>query len=445
MIKHAGLSLILAVALAPTLIRADDWPQWLGPERNGVWRETGIVDTFPAEGPEVSWRVPAGHGYSSPTIANGKVYLTDYVIEEGEIFNNPGARGPLKGKERVRCFDAETGKELWSHDYDQPYNISYPGGPRSTPTVADGKVYALGAEGKFVCLDANTGELVWEQNWKEQFSIESPMWGFTAHPLVDGDTVYCLVGGEGSVAVAFNKDTGDVKWKSLSAAEPGYSPPTMIEHGGVKQLLIWHPESLNALNPEDGSVYWSLPLKPAFGMSIMAPQKSGNLLFASGHGRNGALMKLDDEKPAAEFLWRAKPKQAVFAANGTPLIIDGVIYGSDIDTSAFIAANLETGKRLWQTTLPTLGEENPERAGRHGTAFATLHEDSGNLFLLSETGHLIIAAATPESYTEISRAKVVEPTNEAFGRNVVWAAPAYAMKSAFVRNDKELIRIDLAK
>ena len=219
----------------------------------------------------------------------------------------------------------------------------------------------------------------------------------------------------------------------------------MIQHAVVDQLLIWHPESINSLDPTDGSVYWSLPLKPSYGMSIMAPQKVGNKLFASGIGRVGAVMQLDDNKPGAEILWRATPKEGLFAANVTPLIVDGEIYGCDIDTSGFTAADLETGERYWQTTLPTLGEENPERGGRHGTAFLTLHEESGNFFLYSETGHLIIANATPEAYTEISRSKILEPTNEAFGRPVVWAAPAFAMKSAFLRNDTELVRVNLAE
>lgn len=437
--------ILLTVFLPISSLIADDWPQWLGPERDGVWRETGIVESFPEEGPEILWRVPAGYGYSSPTVADGKVYLSDYVIEEGEIVNNPGARHPLKGKERVRCFDVKTGEELWVYEYDEPYNLSYPGGPRSTPTVADGKVYALGAEGMFSCLDAKTGELLWKQAWPAKFGVEAPIWGFSAHPLIDGDTLYAVVGGEGSVAVAFDKDTGTPKWEALSAREPGYCPPTMIEHAGVKQLIIWHPESINSLNPADGFVYWSLPLKPSYNMSIMAPQKYGNRLFASGIGRVGAVIELDDTKPDAKFLWEAKPKQGLFAANVTPLIVDGVIYGCDIDTSAFTAADLETGERYWQTTLPTLGEENPERGGRHGTAFITHHEETGNFFLFAETGHLIIAKATPEAYTEISRAKIVEPTNEAFGRPVVWAAAAFAERSAFIRNDKELIRVNLAQ
>lgn len=436
------LPLVLA-SLAPTVF-ADDWPQWLGPDRDGTWAETGIVDSFPEGGPEILWRAPAGHGYSSPAVVDGKIYLSDYLIEEGEIANNPGGRNRLEGEERIRCLDAETGEHIWSHSWDQPYFLSYPGGPRSTPTVADGKVYVLGAEGRFVCLDAETGEVVWEQDWKEKFGIDSPIWGFSMHPLVVGDTLYALVGGEGSVAVAFDKDTGEIEWQALSASEPGYCPPTLIEHSGVEQLLIWHPQALSSLNPEDGSVYWSLPLKPNFGMSIMAPRKSGDLLFASGIGRVGALMRLDDEEPGAEFVWKATPREALFAANVTPMIVDGVIYGCDIDTSTMTAARLEDGERLWQTTLPVLGEENPERGGRHGTAFLTLHDESGLFYLFAETGDLIIAEMTPEAYTEIDRAKILEPTNEAFGRPVVWAAPAFAMRSAFLRNDKEIVRVNLA-
>ncbi|MEM7697537.1 MAG: PQQ-binding-like beta-propeller repeat protein [Verrucomicrobiota bacterium] len=431
--------------LLTTATFAEDWPQWLGPDRDGRWSECCVLTEFPEEGPEILWRADVGLGYSSPTVADGRVFLSDYLLEEGEITNNPGSRTPLKGQERVHAFDLETGELLWTHAYEQPYNLSYPGGPRSTPTYSKGKLYSLGAEGRFVCLDAETGDLIWEQDWKEKYSIESPIWGFSMHPLIIGDTLYAVVGGEGSVAVAFDANTGEEKWRALSAAEPGYCPPTMIRAGGVNQLLIWHPSAINSLNPEDGSVYWDLPLQPSYGMSIMAPQIEGNLLFASGIGRVGAAIELDQEKPAAKILWKAKPKEALFAANVTPLIVDGIIYGCDIDTSNLTAARLETGERLWSTTLPTLGTETPERRARHGTAFLTHHESSGLFFIWAETGHLIIAEMTPEGYREVSRAHLLEPTNEAFGRPVVWTAPAFAQESAFLRNDAELIRVNLAK
>ena len=445
--KHSLVCLFLASLASPLLprLQADDWPHWLGPERDGVWRESGIVEEFPDGGPKVLWRAPISHGYSSPAVADGMVFVTDYEITSGEIVNNPGGRIPLQGRERVHCLDLATGAVVWAHATERAYNLSYPGGPRAMPAVSDGKVYVIGAEGDLLCLEAKSGALLWSKELQKEFKTASPFWGFSAHPLVIGDTLYCLVGGEGSVAVAFDKQTGKEKWRALSAAEPGYSPPTMIRHAGIDQLLIWHPESLNALNPKDGSVYWSLPLKPQYGMAIMAPRKEGKFLFASGIGRVGAVIELDDAAPAAKFHWKAKPKDAVFCANSSPIIVDGVIYGCDIDSSTLIAARLTDGERLWQTQDPIFGKGVTSGDARHGTVFLTRHEASGKFFLFSETGDFILAYLSPEGYREIARAHLIEPTNEAFGRPVVWAAPAFAGKSVLLRNDKEIVRVNLAK
>lgn len=443
--KSVLLSL-LGISLSAASLNADDWPHWLGPERDAVWREKGVIEEFPESGPEVLWRTPISLGYSGPAVAQEKVYVSDYLVEEGEVYNNPSSRSPLKGRERIQCLDLESGDVLWSHEYQRPYNLSYPSGPRAMPTVADGKVYHLGAEGNLLCLDAASGTVVWEKDLQQEYEIESPIWGFSGHPLVMGDTLYCLVGGEGSVAVAFDKDTGEEKWRALSAVEPGYSPPTLIEQAGVQQLLIWHSESINALNPADGSVYWSLPLRPNFGMSIIAPRKSGDLLFASGIGRVGAVIELAIDEPTADFLWKASPRDAVFCANSTPFIDNGVIYGCNVDTSEMIAADLKSGDRLWSSYQPTLNlESRPERSARHGTAFITKHEASGKFYLFAETGDLVIAELSKEGYKELDRAHVIAPTGEAFGRSVVWTAPAFAEKSVILRNDQEIIRVNLAQ
>ena len=137
-----------------------------------------------------------------------------------------------QGKERVLCLEAKTGKEVWKHEYDCTYEVSYPAGPRCTPTVHDGKVYALGTEGNLYCLDAKKGAVLWSKDFKKDYGAKTPIWGHCGHPLVDGKKLICTVGGKGSVVVAFDKDSGKELWKALDATELGYSPPTMITAGG---------------------------------------------------------------------------------------------------------------------------------------------------------------------------------------------------------------------
>lgn len=443
------IALILCYANA----RADDWPQWRGPQRDGVWRESGIVDTIPATGLPVQWRVAVKGGYSGPAVAEGRVYLTDYDRPASPLANAPNDRTQLAGRERVLCFEATTGKLLWKHEYDCPYAISYASGPRCTPTVADGKVYALGAEGNLVCLDAVTGRLIWARDFKKDYAAPTPIWGFCGHPLVDGDRLICLVGGAGSVAVAFDKNTGREIWRALSASESGYCPPTMLGVGDTKQLVIWDADKLNGLEPATGRVLWSEPLKPMYGMSIMAPQvadtPTGRVLFASGIGRVGALFRLAADGSAAGVVWRGAPKTAVYCANSTPFIEGGAIYGCDCDTGMLTAVDLATGTRLWETPDATMGGS---RRGKHGTAFLVRHEPAditlaptNRTWIFSETGDLILAELTPDGYREIGRTHILAPTNECFGREVVWSHPAFAGRCVFARNDQELVCLSLAE
>jgi outer membrane protein assembly factor BamB len=418
---------------------AEDWPQWMGTHRDGRWNEEGILREFPTGGPKFAWKVPVGLGYSGPAVADGKVFLTDYLRKTGEVKNDPGTRNVLDGQERVRCFDATSGKLVWEHAYDAPYSISYPSGPRCTPTVDGDRVYALGAEGKLTCLKAADGKVLWSKDFQKDYGVTTPIWGFSGHSLVDGDQLICVVGAKNGLLVSFDKKTGEEKWKALDASEPGYSSPAMITAGGVRQLIIWTPDEIAALDPATGKVYWTKPLKPDFAMSIMAPQKSGDFLFASGIGNVGAMFKLDADKPGASEVWRGTNKTALYCANATPLIVDGVIYGCDCNTSQFRAVELATGKRLWDTFAPTTND----RRSRHGTAFVVKNGD--HYFLMSETGDLIVAKLSAEKYEEISRAHIIEPTGDAFGRAVVWSHPAFANGHIFARNDKELVAVDLRR
>src|SRR6267378_2114697 len=170
------LSGALVCAIVPSSsILADDWPQWLGPQHDAVWRETGIVEKFPTGGPPVRWRTPIGGGYTGPAVANGKVYVTDRQLPEGASNpRDPFQRGTIPGTERVLCLNEADGKVIWSHDF------------------------------------------------KKDFGIPTPLWGFSAHPLLDGNKLICLAGGEGSTVVAYDKDSGKELWRALTAKEPGY-------------------------------------------------------------------------------------------------------------------------------------------------------------------------------------------------------------------------------
>mgnify|MGYP002623246097 FL=1 len=431
---------VIAAILAVSAVRADDWPQWMGPDRDGRWHESGIIKKFPKEGLNVLWRSPVAGGYSGPAVAAGRVYVADFRVGKGTPTNDPGTRAELEGQERLICLDAESGREMWTYAHDCTYALSYPAGPRATPTVDDGKVYFLGAEGHLACVDAATGKPDWTRELKPDFGIQSPIWGFSGHPLVEGALLYCLVGGDGSVAVAFDKKSGAERWRALSASEPGYAPPTMIELGGKRQLLVWDADALNSLDPQTGKVNWSQPLKPDYGMSIMAPRLSGNLLFASGIGQVGAVFELSTAPLSAEKVWQGNIKNALYAANSTPIIEDGVIDGVDCRPGALRAVELKSGDRLWESYGPTTGG----RRAAHGTAFLVRH-DRGDYFLFSETGDLVHARLTPDRYEELGRFHVLEPTNEAFGRSVVWSHPAFAERSVFARNDKEIVRVSLAE
>ncbi len=439
----------LMVVMGPaTTTRADDWPHWMGPARDGIWRERGIVRRIPEGGLPVKWRAEVKGGYSGPAVAGGRVYLMDYDRREGEAANDPGTRNELYGKERVLCFDAATGKLLWKHEYERPYAISYASGPRCTPTVADGRVYTLGAEGDLHCLDAATGKPLWSKDFKKDYAAKTPIWGYCGHPLVDGDRLVCVVGGEGSVAVAFDRTTGRELWRNLSASEQGYCPPTIVGSGGSRQLLIWDADKLNALEPATGRLVWSQELKPAYGMSIMAPQvaetSAGRMLFASGIGRVGAAYRLAPDGSSAKLAWRGGPKNAVYCANSTPFIAGDTLYGCDCETGFLTAVNIATGDRLWETGEPTMGN----RRGRHGTAFLVRQADptAGEplTWIFSETGDLILARLSPKAYTEIGRMHLLDPTNECFGRDVVWSHPAFADRCVFARNDRELVCVSLA-
>jgi outer membrane protein assembly factor BamB len=452
------ISIVLVFSLsASAFVRADDWPQWLGPQRDGVWRETGIVDKFPPEGLAVKWRTPIGGGYAGPAVAGGKVYVHDRLLAQGA--SNPddpfNRKAKVLGSERVLCLNENDGSVAWEYKYDCPYvSLSYATGPRCTPLIAGGKVYALGAVGNLVCLDAANGKHIWSKDLLKEYTHVLPGlgWGFSGHPLLDGNRLICLVGGNGSIAVAFHKDTGAEVWKNVDAKEPGYDPPTIIEQGGKRMLIIWDPYHVNALDPITGKLYWSHVFGDkkyvGAGMTIPTPRQVGDKLYLSAFYAGSVLFRLHGTEPP-EILWKGQGRsegpddtKALHCVMSTPFIKGGHIYGV-CSYGELRCLDLNTGERLWSTHKPITGIST-----RWGNAFLVPQGD--RVFLFNEQGELILSRMSPKGYEEISRARILEPTTpigsvKLAGRRVVWTHPAFADRCVFARNDQEIVCVSLAK
>ena len=404
---------------------ADDWPQWGGPFRDAVWRETGIVDRLPDKDvlPRV-WSVPVSEGYSGPAVAEGLVYLTD--------------RQPHKRNERIICFDAETGTEIWKYSYPARYTVSYPAGPRATPVIDDGRLFTIGAVGHLICFNAVSGRVLWDKNFSTDFGTSLPTWGMAASPLIDGDRLITLVGGaDGALVVCFDKGTGEEIWRALDDPAVGYSPPMIFEFGGRRQLIIWHPAAVTALDPDNGSVIWEFPWSISAGLCVPAPRKIGQQLFLTSF-YNGPLM-LNVTSDATDVAWKGtsnseKNTDGLHSIMPTPIVNKQNIFGI-CSYGQLRCLDTQTGQRRWES-LDATG------SGRWWNAFIIAHED--RYFIHNEQGDLIIANLSADGYQEISRAQLVAPTREVRRRMTIWSHPAFAQKSVFARNDRELVRVDLS-
>jgi outer membrane protein assembly factor BamB len=418
---------------------AEDWPEWRGKGRVGVWNETGILDSFPQAGLRIQWRTPIHRGFAGPAVANGRVYVADFVPE-----------GRLKGAERLVALDEKTGAVLWTREWPVDYHglmEAYAIGPRATPTVDGDRVYAAGAKGALRCLDARNGEVLWQKDYVKDYGTQVPQWGITAAPLVDGERLICLVGGEPDAkVVAFDKKTGKELWRALpSDSELGYSQPIIVQYGKTRQLIIWHSQAVASLDPATGKVYWEQPFKLNFGLGVATPVQSGARLFLSAFYNGPMMLTLDGQTPRAERSWKGKSNSEIqtdglHSLISTPVIVGDYIYGI-CSYGQMRCLNANTGERLWETQQVT-----KERA-RWACGFIVRNGD--RFFINNDRGELIIARLSPEGYQELSRTKLITPTAQSGNRRelgaINWSHPAYANRHIIARNDEEVISASLAR
>ncbi|MEI7909336.1 MAG: PQQ-binding-like beta-propeller repeat protein [Verrucomicrobiota bacterium] len=424
-----GLPAFCCMALV-SLAFGDDWPQWRGPTRDGVWHETGIIEKFPRPQIELLWRTPVAGGYSGPTVANGRVYVTDRPDQAEDT-------------ERVLCLDARSGKILWSKEYACAYaGLGYPDGPRACVAIDDGRAYSLGAMGHLRCYDAVSGDLLWNKDPGKDYTIGKIIWGISAAPLVEKDLLIVQLGARPDACmVALDKRTGEEKWRALDD-KASYSAPIVIERAGRRLLLCWTGDNLAALNPATGAVFWKYPTPQAkMVINVPTPVVSDERIFLTCFYDGSYLLGMNQDPPAVQKIWRRqgaseRETDGLHAMIATPVFQDDYIYGVD-SYGQFRCLRADTGERVWEdlTLVPS-------------DRWANIHmvRNADKVWMFNERGELIITRLSPTGVEVISRAKLIEPTKGQLGmrKGVCWSQPAYAGKCIFARNDNEIVCASLA-
>lgn len=434
--SHPGiLKLLLTLSLAGGLagvLRADDWPQWRGPQRDGVWRETGIVEKFAAAELRPVWSASIGPGYSGPTVAGDSVFLTDRVTAPEQ-------------QERVLCFERRTGRPRWVHAYPCVYrDVDYALGPRAAVTVTGGRAFSLGTMGHAHGFDAASGRVLWARDLVADYSAAVNTWGVTAAPLVAGDLVIFQIGGRpGACLVALEAQTGRERWRALEG-QASYSAPRLIRHAGREVVLAWTADWLACLEPATGAVHWKVPYQRAR-MILNVPDpvldETGRHIFLSAFYDGAALYELGPDLGAPRQIWKRagaseRKTDALHSIIMTPFIREGHVYGLD-SYGEMRCLSLATGDRVWEDTTLLAN-------GRWATAHFVQHGD--RTWITTEKGEIVIARLTPRGFERVSSAQFLAPETALRGRNhpIAWSHPAYAHRSLFARNDSQLICLSLA-
>lgn len=420
-----------SLSLASSGSLAEDWPQWRGPSRDGTWQETDIIDKLPEGQLPYVWSTQIGPGYSGPTVAQGRVYVMDRQPKDREA------------TERIHCLDSQSGKSLWTFEYPAEYRISYTAGPRASVTIDQGKAYCVGAMGHFHCLDAISGEVIWKRDLQQDYDIQMPIWGIAASPLIYGDLVIQQVCGAGDACmVAFDKLTGKEIWRALKD-RGAYSSPILIRQADQDVLVCWTGDSLSGLDPKTGSVLWGHPFPPSrMPIGVGDPVLSGEQLFVSSFYDGSLMVRVPKDKVTSEVIWRGvgpdeQHTKSLHAMIGTSIVQDNLVFGTD-SYGEFRCLDGLTGDRIWEDTKAV------PRA-----RWATIHmvRQADRVWMFNERGELLITKLSKEGLEVLSRSKLIEPTRDQLGQRggVCWSHPAYAEKSIFARNDRQIVRVSLDK
>jgi outer membrane protein assembly factor BamB len=405
MIRRVCASVLLMGWLV-MLAAAADWPQWRGPNRNGISRETGLIEAWPEGGPPKIWQAQGlGEGYAGVAIAKGRLFTQ-------------GQRGD---QQFVLALDAATGKKLWETPTGPAIKVDQGNGPRGTPTVEGDRLFAMAVDGTLVSLDVRTGGVKWKMNLAEKFGGKAPHWGYSESPLIDGNNLIVTPGGPGAAVVALNKKTGNLVWKSQSD-RAGYSSAIAAEVGGIRQIIVFTAQEVVGLRASDGALLWNYDKVSNKTANIATPIfQNGFVFLSSAYGTGCALLKLsvEGESVKASEVYFNKDMMNHYS---TSVVVDGTVYG--FSNLILTAMNLETGQVAWRD----------RSVGKGLVTYA-----DGELYLFSEAGVAGLAEATPAGYKEKSRFQIPHGAFE------TWTPPVISGGRMYLRVQDDLYCYDIKK
>ncbi len=380
--KATATVAILMAMVSTSLTRAADWPCWNGPDQNNISKES-FSTHWPAEGPKILWKAEVGIGFSSFAVSTGKAYTLGNIEKKKDV---------------LYCFDAESGKEIWTYGYDEPLTAKYyEGGPSATPTVHEGKVYWISKSGKIFCLNADSGQMVWQT----KAPCDPPTWGFAGSALIYGPMAIFNVGGWG---LALNKEDGKPVWESEKSPS-GYATPILFTQNGKSMLAIFGYKACYGVEASTGSKVWSFGWETSYDVNASDPLIVGDLVFVtSGYDHGCGLFRIEGDKGIK--IWENKAMRSQISG---PVMIGDFVYG--IDENQLRCVEFKTGKETW--TEKSIGK-------------GSLTAADGKLIVLSEKGRLVVAPADPQAFKPIVEAQILS--------GKCWTRPVLANGRIYLRN-----------
>src|SRR4051794_28138661 len=393
------MRLLAIVLLFCGATSAADWPQWRGPNRDGISSETGLLDTWPAKGPPLVWKAQGlGEGYSSFSVVGDRLYT----------------QGQQGNQEFVLAFDTNTGKQVWSTPGGRAYHEQRGHGPRGTPTIDGTRLYAMAADGTLLCLETATGKRIWGMNVVEKFSGGGPNWGISESPLVEGERVIVTPGGSGAAVVALEKTKGDLLWKSQSDPA-GYSSPIAFDAAGSRKLVVFTGDAAIGLDMKTGAFEWRYNKVSNRTANIATPiVRNGYVFLSSDYGTGCALLKLtpSGRSVAASEVYFNRDMKNHYSSS---VLVGDYLYG--YSSSVLTAMKFLTGEVAWRD----------RSVGKGSVAYADRH-----LYALGEDGVVGLIEATPAGYKEKSRFEISR------GSFPTWTQPVVANGKLYLREQDNL-------